>query len=570
MNLNILAGCRRNDRGRISETTITLLIVFVCALLVRFYHLNHYDLWFDELGTDTYTSQNLSRMTDASKVSHASVILDRMEYDPHSPLYYTVVYFYSILFGDGKSLRIMSVIFSLLSLGILYQLSRLLFDCRTSIYALLIMMFNPFHLWYAQEARTYAMSSFLALLVVYIYMQALQTNKRHYWIFFPIVGTLTLFSSYNSVLLLIATGAALFFRCYRRYTLKWIFSMLVIAMCLLLMQYILIAQLAFVNTSFWTQAPSPKVLLYTWMFYTLGYSATIFQYQLALPLFFVVFSYGVYSYFRLDKPKTIIILIFLLFPIFASYILSKFTTPIYIHRQLFIYSSFYYLFVAKGLTSIRNLKIQMVVVLCIGALMTASLANYYRGVLVHSPEVLLGVLEKKNYNDVMMQMVENFEEGDYVIATDLQAYAITHSYVARYFLNYNDVPFKTLSLVKSIKTLWPFERRYLGVNELAKGFYSNDQNGLYELSPFSNGKMSMKKINLKEENYNRIWVISSNWTRFRPPEMASKEVKDHVSDYFEFISSEEHDGVAVELYVRLEGIQPIIEVADEPESAINE
>jgi len=570
MKFNILAGCQRNGRGRISETTITLLIVFACALLLRFYHLNHYDLWFDELSTDSYTSQNISRTTDSSKVAKASVFYGRMKNDPHSSLYYTVVYFYSIFFGDGKSLRILSVLFSMLSLGMLYRLSRLLFDHRTSVYALLIMMFSPFHLWYAQEARTYAMTSFFALLVVYIYIQALQTNKRFYWICFPIIGTLTLFSSYNSVLLLIATGAALFFKCYRRYTLKWIFSMLVIAMCLLLMQYILIAQLAFVNTSFWTQAPSPKVLLYTWMFYTLGYSATIFQYQLALPLFFIVFSYGVYSYFRSDKPKTIIILLFLFFPIIASYILSKLTTPIYIHRQLFIYSSFYYLFVAKGLASIKNLKVQMVVVLCMGALMTASLANYYRGSLVHTPKVLLGVLERKNYNDVMMQMVEKFKEGDYVVATDLQAYVITHSYIAKHFLNYNDVPFKMLSLFKSIKTFWPFEKRYLAVNELAKNIYRNDPDGLYEFSPLSNGKMSIKKVNLKEEDYKRIWVISSNWTRFRPLEKTSQEAKDHLSDHFKFISSEEHDGIAVELYARLEGVQPKIEAADNPESTINE
>jgi len=107
MKFNILAGCRGNDRRRFSETTITLLIVFACALLLRLYHLNHYDLWFDELGTDTYTSQNLARTTDATKVSKVSVILDRMKSDPHSPLYYTVVHFYSIFFGNGKSLRIL-------------------------------------------------------------------------------------------------------------------------------------------------------------------------------------------------------------------------------------------------------------------------------------------------------------------------------------------------------------------------------------------------------------------------------------------------------------------------------
>jgi len=573
MKFNILAGCKRNPGGRISEATITLLIVFVCALFLRLYHLNHYDLWFDELSTDSYTSQNLSQTIDSSKVTKSSVFYDRMKNDPHSSLYYMAVYVYSIFFGDGKSLRILSVCFSMLSLGILYHLSRLLFDRRASVYALLIMMFNPFHLWFAQEARAYAMTSFLILLVTYVYIQALQTNKRFYWICFPIASALTLFSSYNSVLLLMATGVAIFFKCYRQHALKWIISMLVIAVCLLLMQYILVAQLAFIKTSFWVQVPSPKALLYTWMFYTLGFSATIPQYQLALPLFLIVFSYGVYSYFQIDKPKTITILFLLFFPIIATYILSKITTPIYIHRQLFIFSPFYYLFVARGLASIRNLKAQMVVVLCMGVLILASLNNYYQGNIVHKgnkPEVLLGTLERKSYNNVMMQMVEKFKEGDFVVATDLQAYVITHSYVAKHFSNYNDIPFKTLSLFKSPKELQSFERRYLAVDDLIKEIHPDNLGELYEFSPLSNGKMSMKKVNLKEGNYNRIWVISSNWIRFRPLEVTSKLAKDRLSEYYNPISSVEHHGVGVELYARLEGVRPMIEMIGELESVINE
>jgi len=177
-----------HTRENITRTTVAVCVILACALTLRLYHLNTYDLWFDELATDMFSSQNLERMTDLTGKAKASLILDRVKNDPHSSFYFVFIHTYSILFGGGKSLRIFSVLFSMLSLGMLYKLSRLLFDRRTSLYALLIMALNPFHLWYAQEARAYAMACFFSLLMVYVYMQALKTGRRTYWICFPIAG----------------------------------------------------------------------------------------------------------------------------------------------------------------------------------------------------------------------------------------------------------------------------------------------------------------------------------------------------------------------------------------------
>jgi hypothetical protein len=425
------------------------------------------------------------------------------------------------------------------------------------------MMLSPFHIWYAQEARAYAMTSFLMLSAVYVYIQALQTNKRFYWICFPVLSTLTLFSGYNSLLLFIATGAALFFKDYRRHAIKWIISMLVIAECLLLMRYVLVAQLLFVKTGFWVQAPSPNALLYTWMFYTLGYSSRIFHYQMALPLFLIAFSYGVRAYYRADKPKTVVLISLLFFPVMATYILSKLSTPIYIHRQLFIYSSFYYLFVAKGLASIRNLKVQMVLVLCIGALMGASLVNYYQGSIIHEgnrPDVMLGVLQKKNYDDLMMKMVDNFEDGDYVAAGDLQSYVITHSYVAKHFEPYNDIPLKMFSLFSCAKALQSFAKHYLMIDQLVDNIDQTACKYLYGFALLSDGKMGAAKIDLKNRGYQRIWLVTSSWIKFPPQELESQIVRKHLSEgHFNSIASAERDGIRIELYKRFERPQLIEE-----------
>ena len=114
-----------NARIYITRTTIAISIVLVCALTLRLYNLNKYDLWFDEQGTDMFASENLVQTADLSGVSPPSLMLTNMKSDPHSSLYYLLIYAYSALFGDGKSLRVLSVVFSMLSLGLFYKFSRL-------------------------------------------------------------------------------------------------------------------------------------------------------------------------------------------------------------------------------------------------------------------------------------------------------------------------------------------------------------------------------------------------------------------------------------------------------------
>jgi len=104
---------------------MVIIVVFLCAFILRFYTLNTYDLWFDEEGTNMFSSDILTKTAQLSGISPSALMVDQMKNDPHSPLYYVVVYFYSFLFGSGQSLRILSVVFSMLSLGIFYLLSRL-------------------------------------------------------------------------------------------------------------------------------------------------------------------------------------------------------------------------------------------------------------------------------------------------------------------------------------------------------------------------------------------------------------------------------------------------------------
>ena len=543
----------KNTRAYTTGAAIAIFVVLICALILRLYDLNKYDLWFDEQGTDMFALENLVQTAALSGVPASSVMVDNMKNDPHSSLYYLFVYAYSAVFGGGRSLRVLSVLFSMLSLGLFYRLSRLLFNRNTSMYALVIMAFSPFHLWYAQEARVYATACFFSLLLVYVYMQALKTGRRFYWISFPVAGILAIFLSYYSGLLFITTGAALFFRRNRRYVKKWILSLFAVSIFFLFFRHLLIAQVSFVRNSFWLPFPSGTALLFTWKFFSLGYSATPIQYQIGLLLFFPLFGYGAYFYYRRNKVNTIILLLLLFLPIIATYIFSKLIRPVYIHRQLIIFSPIYYLFIAKGIESIGHKRIQIVAIVSVVALMTGSLINYYRGYMFPYRErgnVFLGVVQKRNYSDLMRYMSEEFRKGDLIATADIPSYCMVRSHIIKHYKQHNYVPSEMFCFLAYPFLLHPFDAQYLRVTGLLEKLSSEKWKRLYVFSFFQDNKVQADRIQLHDEKFKRIWLISSTWDKgisFTPNIVS---VRNYMDRKFRKVSSKQRDDIYIDLYIQ--------------------
>ncbi|MCK5014811.1 MAG: glycosyltransferase family 39 protein [Candidatus Omnitrophica bacterium] len=543
----------KNIRIHKVKFMIAIFLILACALFLRVYNLNKYDLWFDEQGTDMFSSRNLIGAADLSGVSTSSLMLRNMKNDPHSSLYYLLVYLYSVVFGDGKSLRVLSVIFSMLSLGVFYKLSNTLFTRRVSLYALMIMAVNPFHLWYAQEARAYATACFFALLMIYIYVQALKKDKLFYWICFSITSILAICLSYYSGLLLIISGAALFFKEYRRYIEKWYLSVCATLVFLLLLQYVLIDQLSFVKDNFWLPPPSLTTVLFTWRIFSLGYSATGILYQIGLPVFFLFFGYGAYSYFRSDKAKASVFLLFLFLPIMITYILSKLMAPVYIHRQLIIFSPIYYLFIAKGIESIRGKYVQGLAILCVMILSAASLVNYHRGIMFtheNRGDLFLGAIPRRNYGDLMEHMDRELRKGDLIATADIESYRMAFLHVIKkYKLHEHDLSKSFCFLSYPIK-LQPFDVQYLQIGDLIGGLPLEGWEKLQVFSFFESGKVEMGKIQLNAGNFERIWLISSKWEENAPFANNVASVRDYMDQEFRKVSSRERDGIYIDLYIQ--------------------
>jgi hypothetical protein len=525
--------------------------ILFCALVLRLYNLYDFDLWFDELGTEMFSARSLERMTDLSAGDRFRLMLDWMKRDPHSPVYYILIHGFSLWGGDGPALRIPSVIFSMLALVIFYKVARLFFDQPTSLMSLLILAFNPFHIWYAQEARVYAMASFVLLSAFYALMRAIMTDRVPYWACFVISGIVTMLSIYNSVFFFIMTGAVFFIKKYRYSFCRWSIALAMMFGILWLGQFILMAQLGFVKNHFWVPKPTMEIFFYTWHFFTIGYSATPWQCWMAGGLYFVLCVYGAYVYGRRDREKMLYLLWLLFIPLTVTFIFSKLFFSIYLYRQVLIYSPFYYLFVAQGIQSIRRASLRTIIIIFIFGLMLVSLSQYYRGYMLYEgtqPRLTAGIAPKKNYSGLIKQVLQDYQTGDFIAAADLEAYVIARSVVARNFEQYHQPPFRIFAYVFLPRDLHSFERHFLGVHDLLENIPANEEEEIYQLALMSNGAMQLKKFDAQEARFKRIWVIASHGLHSEPDEISYMSVRDYLWHFYKSKIFASKEGLQIELF----------------------
>jgi 4-amino-4-deoxy-L-arabinose transferase-like glycosyltransferase len=129
--------------------------IFVAAGFIYSFH----------LGADPLGASEAYSAWAAAKPGVAAIVRTPVLHDPGKQVfYYVVLHYYTRLFGLSEvSLRSMSVIFSLLTLALVYDLGCEMFNDNTALAAAAIWAFNPLAVVFAHTARMYSMLMALAL-----------------------------------------------------------------------------------------------------------------------------------------------------------------------------------------------------------------------------------------------------------------------------------------------------------------------------------------------------------------------------------------------------------------------
>jgi mannosyltransferase len=144
-----------------------LLILFIILLgtFLRVTNLTYHSFWFDEAVSVRWARSSLPRIIEVGM----NLVEDRLP-----PLYYLLLKGWSHWAGWSEfSLRYLSVMFGVLLIPIVYVLGRRLFSRSVGLLAALLVVLNPFLIWYSQEARMYALAVLLGSFGVLCFVLAI-------------------------------------------------------------------------------------------------------------------------------------------------------------------------------------------------------------------------------------------------------------------------------------------------------------------------------------------------------------------------------------------------------------
>ena len=497
-----------------------LLCLILClGACLRIYNLGSHNFWYDEVMSFYYLSQ--TKLSD-------------FIFFKQDQLYSLFLHLWSLFFGKSEfALRSLSTVFGVFSIPLIYKIGRLFFDRRVGLAGALILAISPIHIWYSQEARGYTLSTFLTMAMVYFLFLAAKKNKLCLWIGFVLSSSAALYTNYFCFYVLIATGALFFLKNYRHLLWRWIASMGFIFVAFLPLVPVFVKRIAEIRDVFWIPKPPLILIAVTFRNFNAGYNATPVVYFFTSLIFSSLFILGIYFCWK-EKKHELITLCFLLFiPIIFTFLVSQ-ITPVYLDRQLMLFSPFYYIIIAVGLISLRKKAIKIAVYCSITLLLAFCLNNYYA---LRMPMPLghhIGVYLKKPVKPAADYISKGFMQGDVIGYSGPSGHSLFYYLWDKIINEKIDV---YSFIIKS--KLEPYWRRRDGVcfgpNLITKHIVILDD----EQDPY-------KK--LEEYDFKRLWLISSTYLRDGRLEQNAQGVRDWMQDHYAVLDRKEFDGMFIDLY----------------------
>jgi len=147
------------------------ILLCILSLSTSLFRINHQSLWLDEAISIEW----------AAKKPLLWIWENVPKSDLHPPLYYSVLHFWQLTFGDSVfAIRSLSALFFVGSVLLVYKLTKILFNSKKiSLLTAVVFATNPFAVLYAQEVRSYSMLIFFILLNGLFFHRLVYLNDRN-------------------------------------------------------------------------------------------------------------------------------------------------------------------------------------------------------------------------------------------------------------------------------------------------------------------------------------------------------------------------------------------------------
>ncbi len=372
-------------RGSFWLALLTILILGTC---LRVYKLDQESLLPDECISLQFSDIGLSEVMTNPEI--------RGYRNP--PLYIMILKPWIKLFGNSEySVRLISVIFGVLTIFMMYKMGGLIFDKQAGFYSALLTTVSLFHIEYSQTARMYSMVSFLSLMSMYFFIKILQKKSAFFCINYLIWSVFLLYTHNYAMFVILVQN--LYFLMSRRNSRETTYDRLRLCDWFFLQALLFLAFLpwigVFTKQTEWVQThkypiPKPDIheMVSLFYFYASGnwWLLAIF---LALPVFTVISYYwrkrdslrpGNFFFFLkhpLDNKYLDFLLLWLATPVIMPVVLSLFSNAMYRQRYTIAASLALYLLLAKSIRDLRQAYAKVLILLIITVLSLGQTKTYY-------------------------------------------------------------------------------------------------------------------------------------------------------------------------------------------------
>ena len=370
------------------SSMLLLLIVLIGACL-RLYKIGSNSLWFDEAISVWFANESLG-----------NIIIKQTSADVHPPFYYIVLSLWINVFGNGEfEVRLLSAIFGILSIPLLYLIVKNLFGTLPALISALMLALSPFHVYYSQEARMYSILTFCVLLSIFFMVKMLsigkeptQTKKTIFYSIGYVISTLASLYCHNVALLLpIAQNFffIIFWNRHRPFLKFWIPSLLTIIILWAPWTPSFLEQSSSVGKSFYAPPLTLETIIILFATFNNGPTYWLFNWidvgnfslihgrlVLVTIIFFSLLFLGGIIHGR-HNPRSLVLLLLISFVPIGTQLLISLKHSILTAQTLIWASVPYIVLIALGISSIKSKWIFALTIVLITALNSASLYKYY-------------------------------------------------------------------------------------------------------------------------------------------------------------------------------------------------
>ena len=321
-----------------------MIFVLSLALIARLILLNQ-SLWLDE------SIQALALMGKMGPLLQYALA------DFQPPLYHFVGYLFTHVFGYSEiALRLPSLFAGLGTVYFIAKITEFLSTRKIGLLAGILAATNPLFIYYSQEGRTYALTTFLVTASFYYFLRLLKGKSTKDSVAYMIFTTLFLWTSYLSWFALLAQGLyALFKKRSDLFALQALSALTLLPWLPSFLTSLGIGRSTISLSPSWGQVVGGltwKSLPLTWVKFALG-RISFDNKWLYGGIVAAIAILHVYVLSRIKRGKYPLLLVWLLLPISLSLLISAWI-PVYAYFRVLFVLPVYLILLALGSLQLKN------------------------------------------------------------------------------------------------------------------------------------------------------------------------------------------------------------------------